>query len=108
MGTIAEVWMQRGMERSLAQGRAQGWELGKQQGKEEGKQEGRIRGLQDAVLDLLLIRFGDLPQGVATQVRGVQDGVRLQQLLREAATAVSLPTFQTYLNQNENENENNE
>jgi predicted transposase/invertase (TIGR01784 family) len=44
MGTIAEVWMQRGLERGLAQGRAQGWELGKQQGKQEGWQEGREEG----------------------------------------------------------------
>lgn len=86
MQTLAEVWLERGREEGL------------EQGLEQGLQEGRMRTLQDAVLDLVTIRFGPVAEEVEMKIRDVEDNATLQQLHRLAATAVSLDTFLNKIN----------
>ena len=82
MQTIAETWI----------------EEGRQEGLEQGIEQGRIRTLQDAVLNLLTIRFGSFAEELEMTVRDMQDGKVLERWFEAAATAVSLAEFQQRLN----------
>jgi hypothetical protein len=61
--------------------------------REEGLQQGMQRGRQEAILDLLGLRFGDVPVPVVERVKALQEEVVLRRLLREAALLPSLEAF---------------
>jgi hypothetical protein len=81
MATIAQEYIQEGIQ------------LGIKQGLEQGLEQGRIQNLQDNILDLLDIRFGEVSEEVEEVVTAVTNPNILRQLLREAVTAVSLTAF---------------
>jgi flagellar biosynthesis/type III secretory pathway protein FliH len=76
MTTIAQEYIQEGIQLGLEQGLKQG-----------------IENLQDSILDLLAIRLGEVNEEVAERLTAVTDMPRLRQLLREAATAVTMTAF---------------
>lgn len=53
---------------------------GRQEGKLEGKLEGRLEGRQDSVIDLLRLRFGQVPVGLEEAIREITDQARLMEL----------------------------
>jgi hypothetical protein len=57
---------------------------------EEGKQLGLTEGKQDALLELLRLKFGELPSAVEERVRATQDVEQLNVWLRAVLTASSL------------------
>jgi hypothetical protein len=61
--------------------------------REEGLQQGMQRGRQEAILDLLGLRFGDVPVPVVERVKALQEEVVLRRLMREAALLPSLEAF---------------
>ena len=69
MQTVADYWIERGIE------------------------QGRIQNLHDNILDLIDIRFGAASEELVERISAVSDTDTLRQLLREAATAVSLTAF---------------
>jgi predicted transposase/invertase (TIGR01784 family) len=77
MATLAEKWLQQGLE----------------QGREEGLQQA----MQANILDVLVTRFGIVPEGVMEAVQRISDRATLQSLLREAVTAESLQDFENVL-----------
>jgi len=77
MTTIAQEYIQEGIQLGI----------------EQGIEQGRIQNLQDNILDLLEIRFGEVDEAVEVVVTAVTHPDILRQLLREAATAVSLAVF---------------
>ena len=81
MQTIAETWIEEGRE----------------EGREEGLAKGRILTLQEAVLNLLAIRFGDVGEEITTAVQETEDSAQLEKWFTEAATAVSLAAFRESL-----------
>jgi flagellar biosynthesis/type III secretory pathway protein FliH len=76
MTTIAQEYIQEGIQLGLEQGLKQG-----------------IENLQNSILDLLAIRLGEVNEEVAERLTAVTDMPRLRQLLREAATAVTMTAF---------------
>jgi predicted transposase/invertase (TIGR01784 family) len=64
-----------------------------QEGVQLGLKQGRIETLQNNVLELLEIRFEEVSEEIEEQITAGTDTTILRQLLREAATAVSLPVF---------------
>ncbi len=65
-------------------------EQGKVQGKAEGKAEGRAEEKQSAVLKLLRLRFGTVPESVTNQISLIQSFSHLDALFEKALTAQTL------------------
>jgi predicted transposase/invertase (TIGR01784 family) len=101
MSTIAQEFIQEGMERGFARGLErgleQGIEKGLEQGIEKGLEQGRIQMLQEGILDLLDARFNTLPKDVVGQITAVTDLTLLRQIHRQAAMAESLADFSDVL-----------
>ncbi len=53
----------------------------------------RQEGWQDGILDLLEVRFGETPEAIQAQVRGVAAPAELKAMLLKAARAGSLAEF---------------
>src|SRR5207302_548484 len=62
-------------------------------GREDGLKEGIQRGLEQGLLDVLEVRFGEVPPAVGEAIRAITDPARLRALNRGAATASSLAEF---------------
>ena len=93
MATIAQEYIQEGIQLGIKQGIEQGIGQGIEQGIERGIERGRIKMLQEAVLDLLHIRLGQVMPVVVKQITAVTDTTILRQLHREAATAETMAAF---------------
>ena len=62
-------------------------------GRVEGKAEGKAEGKQEAILDLLSMRLGLLPDGLRAELASIVDGPTIGRLLAAARTAASLEEF---------------
>ncbi|MEZ4511339.1 MAG: Rpn family recombination-promoting nuclease/putative transposase [Chloroflexota bacterium] len=87
MKTVADYWIEQGMQEGI------------KQGIEQGIERGRIEALQDDILDLLEIRFGQVNRQLTRQLTAVSHLSTLRQLHREAATAPTLAAFTDRFNQ---------
>jgi hypothetical protein len=54
------------------------------------RQEGREEGLRQAVREVMLTRFGEIPESVAQALERCSDGERLREWLRVASSRPSL------------------
>jgi len=72
-------------------------ERGRQEGREEGELRGEIRGeiraKHEAVLDVLELRFGRVPDGLREAVEAIDSPAKLHALHRAAVTSPSLDEF---------------
>jgi predicted transposase/invertase (TIGR01784 family) len=64
-----------------------------EKGIEKGIQKGVEKGQKAAILEALLIRFGELPEGVRESVEAIQDGARLNEVYRSAIRSTTLSEF---------------
>ncbi len=81
MQTIAEQWI----------------EQGKEQGIEQGLEQGIEQGARISLLDLLSLRFGELPANLLDRLAGIHDVDSLRRLLLVAAIAETLADFEAAL-----------
>ncbi|MCD8481419.1 MAG: hypothetical protein LR015_01305, partial [Verrucomicrobia bacterium] len=72
-------------------------EMLRKEGIEEGREEGLVLARQDAILEVLELRFGHLPVDIPSSVRSVSDGEKLRHLHRQAVQALSLEAFRKVL-----------
>lgn len=77
--------------------REQGRQEGLQEGLQEGRQEGMMEKLRENILQILQIRFGELPQEVLEAVNGIEEMDILNSLLREAIAIASIAEFQVFM-----------
>ena len=54
------------------------------------EEKGRLEGQKETILQLLTVRFGELPAEFVARVRGIEDTAVLDDLVRQTATAVAL------------------
>jgi flagellar biosynthesis/type III secretory pathway protein FliH len=73
MGTIAEKWIEQGVQRGLEQGLELGREQGLEQGLRTGREEGRRQGLLDAIELDLDSRFGSDAQQLFAEIAEITD-----------------------------------
>ena len=101
MQTVADYWIEqgveRGMERGIEQGMEQGIEQGMERGIEQGMEQGIERGIEQSILDLLEVRLGVTDPELAAQITAVTDLTTLRQLLRYAALAETAEEFRKHL-----------
>jgi hypothetical protein len=78
-----------------------GYEIIKKEGFDEGPQQGLQQGMIDeareAVLDVLLKRFGKCPAAVEKAILSMISMVTLKSLRRQAVRVESLDAFRTFL-----------
>lgn len=72
-------------------------ERGIEQGIEQGIERGVLRGQQDAVIEVLQVRFEPVPVAVIEAIRGLTHIDSLKTLLRQAIAIPTLDAFQTLL-----------
>ena len=70
----------------------------RQEGRQEGLQEGGSEEAQRSVVDVLEIRFGRVPEGLAEEIRHEKNLVKLRALLREATLCPTIEAFASNLN----------
>jgi len=66
--------------------------------RQEGRQEGGSEEAQRSVVDVLEIRFGRVPEGLAEEIRHEKNLVKLRALLREATLRPTIEAFASNLN----------
>ena len=81
MSTIAEAWIEQGVDK------------GKKQGVEQGVERGVVQATREAILETLEVRFGSCPAVVAEQIADITDQARLKSLHRQALLVNSLSDF---------------
>ena len=84
-------------EEGEAKGREEGRQEGRQEGRLEGQGEGLVAGLHAAVLGFLEARFDEVPAPLTAAIEAIDDPALLNQLVRHAALADSLATFEAGL-----------
>jgi hypothetical protein len=82
--TLAEQWRQEGMEEGMERGMERGMEKGMEKGREQAQQ---------SVIDVLEVRFGRVPEGLAEKIQRERSLAKLRTLLLQALKAVSLEDF---------------
>ncbi|MBF0498039.1 MAG: hypothetical protein HQK58_15925 [Deltaproteobacteria bacterium] len=93
MPTIRETIFEEGLQQGLQQGLEQGLQLGLQHGLRQGLQRGALRNAQEDVVEILVTRFGGLPQEIVTAATTVEDLSFLKSLFKQAALTKSLEEF---------------
>ena len=78
--TLAEQWRQEGME----------------EGMEKGREEGREQA-QQSVIDVLEVRYGRVPEGLAEKIQRERSLVNLRNFLLHALKSPSLEDFASHL-----------
>ena len=95
--TLAEKLMQKGRQEGRQQGHQEGHQEGRQEGLQTGLRKGLRQGRQDDILEALELRFGQVPVGLAEEVRLVDDNDKLRSLLRAAIQCANLEAFASEL-----------
>lgn len=73
-------------------------EEGIEQGREEGRQQGTLQARREDVLEILQVRFAEVPAEVVDCVNQIEDIDLLKQLFRQAIAIPSVAQFQQLLN----------
>ncbi|NET60619.1 MAG: transposase [Symploca sp. SIO2E6] len=78
--------------------RQEGLEQGLEQGIEQGLEQGILQKSREAILEVLEVRFGSVPEELATSLNQIQEDSVLTSLHRQAITVASLEMFQELVN----------
>jgi len=70
---------------------------GLEKGLEKGLKKGLQQGRQDMILELLELRFGEIPKGLPEVVRTISKKKQLEDLFKTAATCADMETFSAKL-----------
>ncbi|MCT7960642.1 transposase [Laspinema sp. D1] len=73
-----------------------------ERGIEQGLQQGTLQTQRENILDLLQVRFGEVPQSLLEAVNGLEDITTLKQLLRQTISVGSLSEFEQLLDSSTN------
>ena len=85
MPTLAEKWIEQGVQ--------QGIEQGMQQGIEQGMQQGLLQALRGALIEVLEERFETVSQTLRNRLKEINDPDVLKSLHKKALQAGSLEEF---------------
>ena len=66
--------------------------------KKEGIQQGEMSANQEAVIEILEVKFTNVPVKIVSAVNQADDPARLKEMLREATLSASLESFEKWMN----------
>ena len=73
--------------------------IAKQEGIEEGKQRGKVEIARESVVEVLAVRFGEIPSNVLENINRINDISVLKSLLRDATAISSMEAFVELVNE---------
>ena len=88
-----------GREKGLQQGLEKGLQQGLEKGLQQGRKQGQIEQSQTAVIDVLTVRFQNVPMSIINRLLNCKEVSLLQELLRQAITIPSPEDFEVLLRQ---------
>ena len=88
------VGIRRGFEKAIKEAEEEGMKKGIKEGKEKGHLEAR----KEDILELLRLRFGEVPNEVEDKIKKTSDIDRLNEIFKMAATVKSMDEFEEFLN----------
>jgi hypothetical protein len=91
LATLGERWKQQAFAEGRAKGKAAGKVEGKVEGRVEGRAEGRAAGKAEALVCLLVERFGALAPPLRTRIRRAKLAA-LERWFKRAIVAPDLPS----------------
>ncbi len=94
-----------GREKGLQQGLEKGLQQGLEKGLQQGRKQGQIEQSQRAVIDVLTVRFQNVPLSTINRLLSCKEVSLLQELLRQAITIPSPEDFEVLLRQMTTPNE---
>ena len=100
-----EKGLQQGLEKGLQQGLEKGLQQGLEKGLQQGRKQGQIEQSQSAVIDVLTVRFQNVPMSIINRLLSCKEVSLLQELLRQAITIPSPEDFEVLLRQMTTPNE---
>ena len=80
-----------------ARGEARGIAVGEARGIAVGETRGEARGVREAILHLLSLRFGDVPASLRNRLVAISELDRLKRIFAQAAAAPSLAEIESVL-----------
>ncbi len=89
-----------GIERGIKQGIEQGIK----QGIEQGIEQESLRSKRESIIEVLEIRFAEIPSELTAVINGIEDFELLKQLHKRAVTVASVEELQQLIPQNDGEN----
>ena len=89
-------WLERGIQQGIQQGIKQAQEA-QQQAQQIWQRLGKLETAREDVLDIIGVRFEQIPYVVIEAIRGIEDLSLLKELHKKAATVSSLEEYQTVL-----------
>ena len=87
-----------GMKKGIEEGMKKGIEEGMKKGIKEGKEKGHLEARKEDILELLRLRFGEVPNEVEDKIKKTSDIDRLNEIFKMAATVKSMDEFEEFLN----------
>jgi len=82
---------------ALAEGLEMGIDIGREEGREEGIDIGRQQAMQDTILNILLLRFGEIAQTAVPTIQAITDTAVLSDLTTQAAVSQTFAMFERAL-----------
>lgn len=67
--------------------------LAKQEGREEGREEGRVESARESIIEVLEVRFGEIPNPILAKINGINEVSLLKTIHRQAIAIPSLDAF---------------
>jgi len=89
-----EKGIEEGMEKGIEKGMEKGIEKGKLLGIQEGKIQGTLEASKEILLDVLIEKFNNIPQGFAEQIRSIRNPDVLKRFLRQIVKCSSVQEFE--------------
>ena len=83
----------RDMNNVVATAKGEGWEEGLEQGLKQGIEKGALETARSAILEILEIRFGDVPSSLKNKIMECCNLEKLKRALKSAATVASMDKF---------------
>ncbi len=98
-----EKGMKEGMKEGIKIGEKRGIEIGEQRGEQKGEQRGSIKEAQVTLIDILNVKFGDVPQSLDKSIKTLDDLPFLRELRKHALTINSLKEIKQLIKECKNQ-----
>ena len=89
MSTLAEQWIEEGLQKGIKKGKI----LGLKEGVKKGIKAGKIQEARENVLEAVASRFGTAPDDIVNEINAVNNRALLKLLLRQAIVCTDINVF---------------
>ncbi len=93
MSTLAEQWIEEGLQKGIKKGKILGLKEGVKKGLEKGIKAGKIQNAREMVLEAVVSRFGTAPDDIVNEINAVNNRALLKLLHRQAIVCTDLNVF---------------